>query len=137
MKSSIYLKGLEQLERNCNHLLKEVHKPEADLLLTQARMVRDRIRERAPLGPPTDKKPGSLKAAAYASLLAETTTRNMVAFAGIRPRKAPHGHLVEFGHGGPHPAPPHPFVRPAWDELEASVRQNIKAGLKGIIEGAV
>lgn len=39
MKSSIYLKGLEQLERNCNHLLKEVHKPEADLLLTQARMV--------------------------------------------------------------------------------------------------
>lgn len=24
-------------------------------------------------------------------------------------------HLVEYGHGGPHPAPPHPFMRPAWD----------------------
>ena len=23
---------------------------------------------------------------------------------------------VEFGHGGPRPAPPHPFVRPALDE---------------------
>ena len=22
---------------------------------------------------------------------------------------------VEFGHGGPHPAPPHPFIRPAFD----------------------
>lgn len=27
-------------------------------------------------------------------------------------------HLVEFGHGGPHPAPPHPFARPAWDETK-------------------
>lgn len=22
---------------------------------------------------------------------------------------------VEYGHGGPRPAPPHPFIRPAWD----------------------
>ena len=28
---------------------------------------------------------------------------------------APHAHLVEYGHGGPAPAPPHPFVRPAFD----------------------
>lgn len=26
---------------------------------------------------------------------------------------APHAHLVEFGHGGPRPAPPHPFLQPA------------------------
>jgi len=30
-------------------------------------------------------------------------------------KKAPHAHLVEFGHGGKHPAPPHPFLRPAFD----------------------
>lgn len=24
--------------------------------------------------------------------------------------------FVEFGHGGPHPAGPHPFMRPAYDE---------------------
>lgn len=33
--------------------------------------------------------------------------------------KAPHAHLVEFGHAGPKadspPTPPHPFVRPAFD----------------------
>ncbi|MGJ4851312.1 HK97-gp10 family putative phage morphogenesis protein [Bacillota bacterium Meth-B3] len=28
---------------------------------------------------------------------------------------APYANPVEFGHGGPHPAPPHPFVRPAFD----------------------
>jgi HK97 gp10 family phage protein len=28
---------------------------------------------------------------------------------------APHAHLVEFGHGGPKPAPPHPFMQPAYD----------------------
>jgi HK97 gp10 family phage protein len=26
-----------------------------------------------------------------------------------------YGHMVEFGHGGPAPAPAHPFARPAFD----------------------
>lgn len=30
----------------------------------------------------------------------------------------PHAHLVEYGHGGPAPAPPHPFIRPAYDRKE-------------------
>ena len=30
-------------------------------------------------------------------------------------KNAPHAHLVEFGHGGPKPAPPHPFMQPAYD----------------------
>jgi HK97 gp10 family phage protein len=30
-------------------------------------------------------------------------------------------HLVEFGHGGPHPAPAHPFMRPAWHSSKAKV----------------
>ena len=115
-----------------NKLLKGVTNEKTKLLLTQARLVRDRIREKAPRGPT-----GNLKAAAYASALPEKVTAPAVAFAGIRPRKAPHAHLVEFGHGGPHPAPPHPFVRPAWDEMKERVKQDIKEGLKRIIEGAV
>lgn len=35
--------------------------------------------------------------------------------AGVSPKMAPHRHLVEYGHAGPHPAPPHPFWRPALD----------------------
>lgn len=42
-------------------------------------------------------------------------------------------HLVEFGHGGPHPAPPHPFMRPAWDgskkAVEKTMTEAIAAGL--------
>lgn len=34
--------------------------------------------------------------------------------------RAPHAHLVEFGHGGPNPAPAHPFLRPA---LESEITE--------------
>lgn len=34
---------------------------------------------------------------------------------------APHAHLVERGHGGPKPAPPHPFMEPAVQETEDQV----------------
>lgn len=30
----------------------------------------------------------------------------------------PYAHLVEYGHGGPHPAPPHPFLEPAAEMAE-------------------
>lgn len=33
---------------------------------------------------------------------------------GVDRKKAPAAHLVELGHGGPHPAPAHPFLRPAF-----------------------
>lgn len=36
--------------------------------------------------------------------------------------KAPHAHLVEFGHGGPHPAPAHPFLRPAKESVIAKIK---------------
>lgn len=29
--------------------------------------------------------------------------------------KVPHADWVEHGHGGPHPAPPHPYAGPAYD----------------------
>lgn len=131
-KSSIYIRGLDELERQTNKVLKEMTKGKSDLLLKQARIVRDRVKQKAPRGPT-----GNLKRAAYATVLPETTTTRTVAFAGIRPRRAPHAHLVEYGHGGPHPAPPHPFFRPAWDEVRGEVRENIRKGLGKTIEGAL
>lgn len=39
------------------------------------------------------------------------------------------GHLVEFGHGGPHPAPPHRFLRPAYEsQREAFLDRCRRAG---------
>lgn len=39
---------------------------------------------------------------------------------------AKYAHLVEYGHAGPHPAPPHPFVRPAWDQGKAAAQATMK-----------
>ena len=33
---------------------------------------------------------------------------------------------VEHGHGGPHPAPPHPFVRPAFDAKAEEAYEELK-----------
>ena len=37
---------------------------------------------------------------------------------------------VEYGHGGPAPAPAHPFVRPAFDTQAEEAYENIKAVLR-------
>ena len=39
--------------------------------------------------------------------------------------RAPHAHLVEFGHGGPYPARPHPFIARAILEQATNVQQAI------------
>ena len=36
---------------------------------------------------------------------------------------------VEFGHGGPHPAPPHPFVLPAFDARVDEAYEKVKQEL--------
>ena len=40
---------------------------------------------------------------------------------GISGADAPHAHLVEKGHGGPKPAPAHPFMEPALEETEDQI----------------
>lgn len=46
---------------------------------------------------------------------------------------AKYGHLVERGHGGRSPAPPHPFVRAAWEagskEASATVARVLTEGI--------
>lgn len=44
---------------------------------------------------------------------------------------------VEFGHGGKHPAPPHPFVRPAFDEKAEEAYEKIKQRLKDALDEQV
>jgi HK97 gp10 family phage protein len=52
---------------------------------------------------------------------------------GVIGNKAPHAHLVENGHGGPHPAPEHPFMAPAYEaskeEAYAIMREQLIAAL--------
>lgn len=37
----------------------------------------------------------------------------------------PNAHLVEFGHAGPAPAPPHPFMRTAYQNNKEEVKRTI------------
>ena len=41
---------------------------------------------------------------------------------------------VEFGHGGPHPAPAHPFVRPAFDARVDEAYEKVKQMLITALE---
>ena len=41
---------------------------------------------------------------------------------------------VEHGHGGPHPAPPHPFVRPAFDAKAEEAYEDMKKLLNAVLD---
>lgn len=55
---------------------------------------------------------------------------------GVIGNHAPHAHLVENGHGGPHPAPEHPFMAPAYEAAKEEAYAIMKAKLiEAIFEG--
>ena len=47
---------------------------------------------------------------------------------------AEYANPVEFGHGGPHPAPAHPFVRPAFDAVKDEAYEQVKKDLQTALE---
>ena len=47
---------------------------------------------------------------------------------------AEYANPVEFGHGGPHPAPPHPFVRPAFDARQEEAFARMKELLRQALD---
>jgi hypothetical protein len=47
---------------------------------------------------------------------------------------AEYANPVEFGHGGPHPAPAHPFVRPAFDAAKEEAYEQVKRDLQTALE---
>jgi len=135
MKPSIYLKGIDALERKCDQILKEVSKEERLILLSAARYIRDGIKQN--IKSQFKVRSGNLLKSPYAVAYPAKINSPAVAFAGIRPRRAPHAHLLEYGHGGPHPAPPHEFVRPAIDDRKGAALDMVEARLKKTVEGAV
>jgi len=131
----IYLRGIEEFERQTNKLLKEVTEGETKILFAAAQKVKERIKQE--INAQFKRHTGNLEDSPYAVAYPAKVGSGAVAFVGVRPRKAPHAHLLEFGHGGPHPAPPHPFVQKAWDDVREEVSRDIESVLKKTIEGAV
>lgn len=48
----------------------------------------------------------------------------------VKEQSAYYSNPVEYGHGGPAPAPPHPFVRPAFDAKAEQAYSEIRRVLK-------
>ena len=104
------------------------------VLLKSARWLRDRVRVRTPVGKLKAKTAtftsartghtikrefggsGKLRQAVIATTFRSQPIDSPAAFVKLDYRISKVGHLVEYGHGGPQPAPPHPFFRPAIDE---------------------
>ena len=51
-----------------------------------------------------------------------------------RHKNAHHAHLVEGGHGGPHPAPPHPFWQPAVEAHGEEAAQALEDRINDLID---
>ena len=78
-------------------------------MLAMARVIRDAARATTAFEDRTGTLRRNIRARRYRSRKGKPPA----AFVEAR---APHAHLVEAGHGGPRPAPAHPFLEPATEE---------------------
>jgi HK97 gp10 family phage protein len=55
---------------------------------------------------------------------------NNKSLTGVVKEKAPHAHLVEFGHKGPNPAREHPTMRPAFEDEKPRLIKGLSEAVK-------
>ncbi len=95
-------------------------------LIAGADIITENMRERAPVQPGG----GELKEAIKTGP-PKTTSRGRTVTSGVHKadfhEEDYYPAYVEYGHGGPHPAPPHPYARPAYDEKKDEAWNAVKA----------
>jgi HK97 gp10 family phage protein len=125
--------GLPELSRNLQALAKMIDQDAVETgLLKIGSELRANVAARAPRG-----KTGNLKKGFRSKKFRNKIKGNPATFVAADYRIASHAHLVEFGHGGPHPAPPHPFFRPAMDEFKTGYESKVENMLRGIFDNWV
>ena len=116
-------KGLQRLQRKLPEKVR--HRP----LLAVAKVV-ERVAKRTAV---FKDKTGALRKSIKARASTRKGRKNILVSAGVYGRggdgAVAHAHVVEFGHGGPHPADPHPFMREA---AEKSLDATFEAVTRGI-----
>jgi len=134
---SIELHGDKALMRAMNLLPDKVYNKVVKQAVNQAATpIRKQAQKNAPVG-----KTGNLKRNIIKKSKLYKNQAVVLSVVGGQYKKDPseegsanHAHLVEFGHGGPKPAPPHPFMRPAFDatkgKAEAKLRRAIGKGVE-------
>lgn len=124
-----YIEGLDQIEQNLERVLNAATGKQAKaVFLAAATEGKKSILNRTPMG-----KTGNLRRSIFAD---EGDPAKSDALVGINRKIAPHANLVEFGHAGSHPAPPHPFFRPGIADAAPKMATIIKDGLVKVIEDA-
>jgi len=123
--AEIGIEGLDQIKANIAAAIDRSVGEEAKKVFMEAAMVA--VNEAKDLVPV---KTGTLKSAIFASYGDKKKPNVLV---GVNHKKAPHAHLVEYGHGGPHPAKAHPFFRPAVNAAKPTMAVKIVEGLQNLI----
>jgi HK97 gp10 family phage protein len=123
MNSAIKISGIKELNKALEDLNETIENAAGDSAMKSAEKIRDRIGQKAPLGPT-----GNLKRSPVARRYGN------VAGAGIDRKIAPHAHLVEFGTSR---TPAHPFFRPAIAESKNRVAKNFQEDISGEVRRKV
>jgi HK97 gp10 family phage protein len=137
---SIDIEGIEELESQMQRLIGTVSADKVEpILLDAAKVVAKDAKARAPKGETGNLKKGIVakktrRKGGVSAALGLNVGEAAPAITAIDFRKAPHAALVEFGHGGPHPAPAHPFFRPAWDANREKVTRQIIDDINNLLE---
>jgi len=119
------LEGVDELNRVFKALPRKIgERAVLNSVRAGARVVAKQVKTEAPVG-----ETGNLKKSVVVRTVKKRfRTSDRLVFVGFKKPAGSHAHLVEFGHGGPHPAPPHPFIVPAAVKTrESAVRTIITA----------
>ena len=129
IRKGLRFEGLEEVTGNIAKVLDSVSGSEAKDVYTGAAIIgRDSIRGLI------HSVTGRLTSAIFAARGEENAPNALL---GVNQKIAPHGHVVEFGHGGGSPAPPHPYFRPGIVAALSAMAERIKTGLARVLENAV
>jgi HK97 gp10 family phage protein len=128
MKMDIKIDGVKEIVADLDRLDKEIIDNVQSTLNGGAKKIADRARQKAPKGPT-----GNLKRSIGSKPMPINLAKfPLVAVAVVDRKIAPHAHLVEYGaRGGNMPA--HPFLRPAFDSLKASIEKSIESVVSKLI----
>ena len=136
MSITVRLEGVDELRKQFQLIVKSVHPDKTEpILMKHARRLAVKVRKNTPRGPT-----GRLKRSVVAKKLKRQFGQAAPAIVAMDRKKAPHAHLVEFGHAivkngqviGHVPA--HPYFRNTVDENHDSTLRDVTADLQKLIE---
>ena len=118
MEMDFEVAGFDELIREMNKLPGLMaERMQGDGLIAAARVVRDEARQTAAFADKSGRLRDSIRASRRAQTVYTSAGRKRVPGAAAQVRAggpgAEQAMLVEYGHGGPHPAPPHPYLEPS------------------------